>query len=209
MLGAQVISNQIMDVHTSGHGYQEDLKMMIEMVKPKYFIPIHGEYFMRQGHAFIAHQRCGIPEANIVMIQNGNVLVADNSEIKISNETVETKCIVIDGLGEGEMGSQVQIDRQIMSQNGALVVLIHVNRKTKALQKTPDIVSRGFMYMHETDSITQEIAEMAGTAYKEIFKKNKGASRQDIKQYVKQKVDRFANMKLERRPLIIPLIIES
>jgi len=210
LLGAQVINNQIMDVHTSGHGYQDDLKTMIDLVKPKYFIPVHGEFFMRQAHAFLAHQRCNIPEENIIMIQNGDVLLAEkNGVMKKSDEKVDTKYIVIDGLGEGEMGSQVQTDRQIMARNGALVVLIHINRKTKALKKTPDVVSRGFMYMHETEQITQEIAQMAGEAYKTIHKKNKNANRQDIKQYVKQSVDRFAHLKLERRPLIIPLIIED
>jgi len=210
LLGAQVITNQIMDVHTSGHGYQDDLKMMIDLVKPKYFVPVHGEYFMRQAHGFLAHERCGIPEENIVMIQNGDVLLAEKGGVvRKSDEKVETKYIVIDGLGEGEMGSQVQTDRQIMARNGSLVVLVHINKKTKALKKIPDVVSRGFMYMHETDAITQEIAQMAGEAYKAICKKNKNASRQDVKHYIKQSVDRLTHMKLERRPLIIPLIIED
>ena len=107
------------------------------------------------------------------------------------------------------MGSQVQIDREMMSENGALVILIHIQRKTGKLQKIPDVVSRGFVYMHESKEITEEIAAVAGEAYRAIHKKNQGATRQDIKLYIKQSVDKYTQKKLERRPLIVPLIIES
>ncbi|MFH1284745.1 MAG: RNase J family beta-CASP ribonuclease [Candidatus Peregrinibacteria bacterium] len=208
ILGATVIHNQIMDVHTSGHGKQEELKRMIQLVKPKFFIPIHGEYFMRSAHAELAMNQCGIPQSNIIMLENGDVLVAEQGKVAKSSEKVETKYILIDGRGEGHMGSQVQVDREIMSQNGALIILIHVDRK-KHLKKTPDIVSRGFIYMHESEEIIREITEVAGQAYKNIMKKNPGATRQDVKKYIKQTVDKYATSKLERRPLIIPLIIES
>jgi ribonuclease J len=209
LLGADVIHNQIMDVHTSGHGYQEELKEMIKMVKPKYFIPVHGEYFMRKSHGNLAKDECGVLEENVIMLQNGNILLAEKNKLTVSNSTIETKYILIDGLGEGHVGSQVQIDRQIMSQNGALIVLVNINKKTKRLTKVPDIVSRGFVYMHETDEVAQQIAKVAGEAYENIVKKHKGANRQDIKQYIKQTVDRYTHSKLERRPLIVPLIIEN
>jgi len=209
LLGADVIHNQIMDVHTSGHGYQEELKQMIRMVNPKYFVPIHGEYFMRQTHGNLAKDECGIPENNVIMLQNGNILLAERGVVTKTTTTVETKYILIDGLGEGHVGSQVQMDRQIMAQNGALIVLIHVNKKTGAIKKTPDVVSRGFVYMHETDEVANEIADVAGEAYRTIRKKNHGASRQDVKYYIKQTVDKFTHSKLERRPLIVPLIIED
>jgi ribonuclease J len=209
MLGADVIHNQIMDVHTSGHGYQEELKQMIRMVRPKYFIPVHGEYFMRKTHGNLAKNECGVLEENVIMIQNGDILVAEQGKISKSNSTIETKYILIDGLGEGHAGSQVQIDRQIMSENGALIVLVNINRKTKNLTKTPDVVSRGFVYMHETDEVTQQIAKVAGEAYQNISKKNKNANRQDVKKYIKQTVDKYTHTKLERRPLIVPLIIEN
>ena len=209
LLGADVIHNQIMDVHTSGHGYQEELKEMIKMVKPKYFIPVHGEYFMRKSHGNLAKDECGVLEENVIMLQNGNILLAEKNKLTVSNSTIETKYILIDGLGEGHVGSQVQIDRQIMSQNGALIVLVNINKKTKRLTKVPYIVSRGFVYMHETDEVAQQIAKVAGEAYENIVKKHKGANRQDIKQYIKQTVDRYTHSKLERRPLIVPLIIEN
>jgi ribonuclease J len=208
-LGATVIHNQIKDVHTSGHGYREELKQMIRMVKPKYLLPVHGEYFMRQEHARLAQQHCDIPRENTILLQNGDVLIAEKDKVSVSPEKVDTKYILIDGSGEGQIGSQVQIDRQIMSQNGSLVVLVHINRKTKKLKKTPDVVSRGFIYMHETEEIAREIAEVAGGAYKRIHDKIPNAKRQEIKKYIKQTVDKYTRVKLERRPLIVPLIIEN
>ena len=207
--GAKVIHNQIMDVHTSGHAQQDELIQMINYVKPKYFLPIHGEYFMRKGHAELANEKCGIPESNIIMLQNGDVLIGEKGKVAKSPETVETKYILIDGLGEGTLGSYVQSERKIMSENGSLTILVHINRKTKRLKKTPDIVSRGFIYMHETNEIAEEIAELAGKAYKTIHSKNPGAKRKEVKKYIKQSIDKYTREKLARRPLIVPLIIEN
>ncbi|MCX6734660.1 MAG: RNase J family beta-CASP ribonuclease [Candidatus Peregrinibacteria bacterium] len=207
LLGAEVIHNQIMDVHTSGHGKQEELARMINYIKPKYLIPIHGEYYMRLGLSKVAQKYCGMKEHQILMAQNGNVIVAEPNKVQISAETVETKYILIDGLGEGHFDSQVQMDREIMSQNGALVVLVYV--RGKALGRTPDVVSRGFIYLHESDEITKEISDLASEAYRRIMDKNPGANRQDIKKYIRQTVDKYTHTKIERRPLIIPLIIET
>lgn len=208
MLGAQVIHNQIMDVHTSGHARQEELKMMIRMVQPKYFVPIHGEYFMRQGHAVLATEQCGIPEERTIMMKNGEILIAADGIVTKSKETVETKYILIDGSGEGRPDSQVLVEREIMSQNGALIVVINVSKKTKKIMGDPGIVSRGFMYMHESEEIAKEISKVAEEAYRKIQSKNPNAPRKDIKKYVLQSVDKLTRDKLERRPLIIPLIVE-
>ncbi|MFH1534226.1 MAG: ribonuclease J [Nitrospirota bacterium] len=208
-LGAEVIHNQIMDVHSSGHGKQEELKKMIDFVRPKYLIPIHGEYYMRKELGRLAIEQCRIPKDKVLMIENGDVLHAANGKVEKTKEKVETKYILIDGSGEGEIGSQVQADRAMMSENGSLIMLIHINKKSKTLKKTPDIVSRGFIYMHESKEITEEIAKVAGEAYKAIMKKDPRAPRRDVKIYIKQSVDKYTRKKLERRPLIIPLIIEN
>ena len=208
-LGAEVIHNQIMDVHSSGHGKQEELKKMIDFVRPKYLIPIHGEYYMRKELSHLAIEQCRIPKDKVLMIENGDVLHAAQGKVEKTKEKVETKYILIDGSGEGEIGSHVQGDRAMMSENGTLIMLIHVNKKNKHLRKTPDIVSRGFIYMRESKKITEEIAKVAGEAYKGITKKDPKASRKDIKYYIKQSVDKYTRKKLERRPLIIPLIIEN
>lgn len=208
ILGADVIHNQIMEVHTSGHGKQDELARMINYIKPKYLVPVHGEYFMRQALAKLANQKCNIPKDHIIMIENGDVLVAEHEKLSKSSEKVETKYILIDGRGEGHIGSQVQMERAIMSENGVLIVLIYISKKGKALRKDPDIVSRGFIYMHESEEITKEISVVAAKAYRNIMEKNRGATRRDIKYYIKGVVDKYTSKKLERRPLIVPLIIE-
>jgi len=209
MMGANVINNELMDVHTSGHGKQDELVRMIDYVKPKYLVPIHGEYYMRHGLARLAKERCGFKDEQIIMLQNGDVLNAEKGRAYISNEKVETKYILIDGSGEGQVGSQVQTDREIMSQNGALIVLLYISKKGNRITRTPDVVSRGFIYMHETEEITQKIIEIAKKAYETIVEKNPGANRQDIKKFVRQSIDKFTHNSLERRPLIVPFIIEN
>lgn len=208
MLGAEVIHTQIMEVHTSGHAKQEELKQMINLIRPKYLVPIHGEFFMRQALANLAIKDCGIPEHDVIMLQNGDVLATDAGKIRRTKEKIETNYILIDGSGEGQIDSQVIIDRQIMSENGALLVLIYSEAKTGKLIKEPDVVSRGFIYPHELNEITKEVSKIAATAYGTISVK-KGADRKDIKNFVKQAVDKFVTKRLDRRPLIVPLIIEQ
>ncbi|MCK9186360.1 RNase J family beta-CASP ribonuclease [Candidatus Gracilibacteria bacterium] len=208
MLGAEVIHNQIMEVHTSGHAKQEEFKQMINLIRPKYLIPIHGEFFMRQSLANLAIKDCGIPEQNIIMLNNGDVLETEAGKLKKTKEKIETNYILIDGTGEGQIDSQVIIDRQIMSQNGALLVLIYASAKSGKQTKEPDIVSRGFVYTNEMNEITKEISKIAATSYTTVLSK-KGADRKDKKNFVKQAIDKFVTKRLDRRPLIVPLIIEQ
>jgi ribonuclease J len=209
ILGAKIIQNKIMDVHTSGHAKQDELARMIKSVNPKYLVPVHGEYYMRQGLGILAQEKCGIREENIIMLQNGDVLVADKSRtVKVEKDAVETKYILIDGRGEGQVGSQVQVDREIMSQNGALIILIKVDKKSKKIKGMPDVITRGFIYMHETEEIAKDVAELARDAYKKIQDKNPGAKSADIKKYIRQTVDKYTHRQLERTPLIVPLMVE-
>lgn len=209
ILGAKIIHNNMIKIHTSGHAYQDELVRMINYVKPKYLIPIHGEYFMRKSLMDLAVERCGIPEENVIMIGNGDIIEAEKGKCTHVKEQIETKYILIDGHGEGSMDSYVQADRETMSQNGALVVMVYISRSSNKLKKEPDVVSRGFMYTHESRQIDREIAQLAGTAYRKIQEKNPGASRSDIKKYIRQSIDTFTHKELARRPLIIPLIIED
>lgn len=208
-LGANVIHNALMDVHTSGHGNRDELVRMINYIKPKYLVPIHGEFYMRKALMLLAQEKCGMKPEKTIMIENGDVLLGEKGRVYVSKEKVETKYILIDGTGEGKMGSQVQVDREIMSQNGALVVLIYISKKSKKIVKEPDVVSRGFVYMHETDEITKEVIKLAEKAYKDITKNNPGANRADVKKYIRQTIDKYTHNTLERRPLIVPLIVEA
>lgn len=207
LLGANVIHNMIMDVHASGHGSQEDLKRMVTLIKPKYLVPAHGEYFMRMAHANLGEQ-VGMPKENCVMVQNGNVLEVRQGVMKVSTETVETKYILIDGKGVGDEGAQVMMDRQLMAENGILIILLNVNKKTRVLQGNPDIISRGFMYQQETDKIAHEFNFRAAQAYKNIMAKNPKATRREIKNYITQSVNQLAVQELDRSPVILALIVE-
>lgn len=208
-LGANVIHNELMDVHTSGHGNRDELARMINYIKPRFLVPIHGEFYMRKALMHLAKEKCGMQPRQMIMIENGDVLLAERGRVYVSKEKVDTKYILIDGSGEGKLGSQVQMDREIMSLNGALVVLIYISKKSKKIVKEPDVVSRGFVYMHETDEVTQEVIKLAEKAYKAIMKSNPGANRADVKKYIRQTIDKYTHNTLERRPLIIPLIVES
>lgn len=208
-LGANVIHNALMDVHTSGHGNRDELARMINYIKPKYLIPIHGEFYMRKALMTLAQEKCGMKPEKTIMIENGDVLLAEKGRVYVSKEKVDTKYILIDGSGEGKLGSQVQVDREIMSQNGALIVLIYISKKSKKIVKEPDVVSRGFVYMHETDEITKEVIKLAEKAYKDITKNNPGANRADVKKYIRQTIDKYTHNALERRPLIVPLIVDA
>ncbi len=209
ILGANIINNELMDVHTSGHGKQEELARMINYIKPRYLIPSHGEFFMRKKLADLAQEKCKIRPEQIVICRNGDIVLAEKDRVYLSKEKADTKYILIDGSGEGQIGSHVQTDREIMSQNGILMVLIYTSKKSGKMQKEPDVVSRGFVYMHETQEITQEIIKIAEKAYREITEKNPGANRKDIKKYIRQTIDKYTHNALERRPLIVPLIVES
>lgn len=206
--GAHVVHNQIREVHTSGHGYQDEIIRMINLIKPKYLVPVHGEYFMRQGQADLAIEKCGYNRDNVVMIENGDVLHISDGKVEKSKEKIQTDHILIDGHGEGHAGSQVQSDRKIMANHGILTVLIYIDKKSRKVKRDPDIVARGFVYMHEMDEIVGQLSKEAINAYKTIQSKNPGAKRGDIKRYVRQKMDKFADKALERRPLIMPLLVE-
>ncbi|PIR55338.1 ribonuclease J [Candidatus Peregrinibacteria bacterium CG10_big_fil_rev_8_21_14_0_10_36_19] len=202
-LGCHIVSNHMKDIHTSGHGKQDELIRMINYARPKYLIPIHGEYYMRQALGELATKNCGIPEENIFLLENGGIVIGGRGKMQRDKEPLDIQDMLIDGSGEGTIDSHVIFDRQMMAKNGALIILIPANKNRR-----PDIVSRGLMYMHESQEITEEIAKLAKEAYETIRKKNPGADRRDIKKYVKYSVERFVNKRLQREPLIIPLIVD-
>ncbi len=207
-LGAQIINNQIMDVHTSGHAQQEDLKLMMNLVKAKAIVPIHGEYYMRYGNKEIA-MGLGYAEKDAILIENGGVIEIENGQARATGESIETKYILIDGLGVGDVGAQVIMDRQTLAENGVLIVIVPVDQKTQKLKGQIDIISRGFIYMKESEELIKAITEVAETAYRNILEKRKDPKRMEIKKYLKETIDKYVHQKIERHPLILPVIIEK
>ncbi len=205
--GARVIFNQVMDVHTSGHAQREDLKLMINLVKPKYLVPIHGELFMRQAHAEIGRELC-MPEHNTLILENGDVMEIQRGEAKRTHEKVSANYIMIDGKGVGDVGAQIIMDRQIMAENGVLVVLFTADAKTKKLVCDPEVISRGFIYMKESQEIVNETVGVSKKAYEDAVMRMPQGRRGEIKAFIRGCLDRFSHRKIERHPLILPVIVE-
>lgn len=206
--GAQVIHHKIMDVHVSGHGQKEDLRRMIQYIKPKYLAPIHGEFFMRQAHGEILVEE-GYPQEKVLMAENGKIIEVQNREATLTKESIPSKYILIDGLGMGSSDHAIISDRKFMSENGVMMPLITIHTKSKKLKGNIDMVSRGFIYMDESKEIMRNLQEYTAKAYNEIMKKAPNAKRGEIKAYIRQKLDKRVHQLIARRPLIIPIIIEA
>lgn len=207
-LGAKIIHNHIMDVHASGHGQQEDLKLMFSLVKPKYFIPIHGEYFMRKTHGEIMVSELGFAADKVLMGENGDVLEMKNGEVKITTEKVQTNYILIDGMGGGDIGSQVMMDRQILAENGVIVLTLKVDRNTKSLKGDVKALTRGFIYMEESQEVVNGISQRATEAYNNFSKSHPDFNDEEMKIHIRESVDQYVTGKIDRHPLILPVIVD-
>ncbi len=206
-LGAEVIHYQMMDVHAGGHAKAEDLYDMITMVKPKYFMPIHGHHSFLKLHAKIA-MRAGVPEKNIFIADNGQILEFSSRGGFLTKHKVPTDHVFVDGLGVGDVSQVVLRDRQMMAEDGMIVVIATVNGRSGKLINSPDIISRGFIYMREN----KKLVEMIRAKIKSIITGHNKPSNEVNDSYLKDKIrndlGQFIYLKTERRPMILPVIIE-
>ena len=205
--GAKIYHSKLMDIHASGHAQQEDLKLMINLVKPRHLIPIHGHRFMLQLHSEIA-QSVGMPESNIAVVGNGRVMTLNNGKLTITKESVPTHYVMVDGLGVGDVGPIVLRDRQALSQDGMIVIISVVNTNTGKVKGNPDIISRGFVYLREnkpllaeirtkTKAIVEHVASSAGTTNWDYVKDN-----------IRDQLGKLLFQKTQRRPMVLPVIIQ-
>lgn len=204
--GADVIHSKNMQVHVSGHAFQEELKTMLTKVHPKFFIPIHGEYHMRMTHKKLA-ESIGIPASDIFMMDNGEVVEIKSGKAKKLKEMVPAGIVMVDGLGVGDVGEVVLRDRQTMAKEGMFVVIATVDKRSGKLVSSPDIISRGFVYMREQEDLINHTRD----AVKKIFTSGKGKELEDatyLKQKVRDEIGQFLYDKTQRRPMVLPVIIE-
>ncbi|MGG0718776.1 ribonuclease J [Robertmurraya massiliosenegalensis] len=202
--GANVISGRRM-VHTSSHGSKEELKFMINMMNPKYFIPVHGEYRMLKSHSKIA-KACGITDDRIAMIDKGDVLEIKPEHVKITGK-VPAGNVLVDGSGIGDVGNIVLRDRRLLSQDGVLIVVVTLNKAEKKISAGPEIISRGFVYVRESEELMVESVKLV----KGIVEKNINREFFDwasIKQDMRDGLNQFLYEKTKRRPMIMPIIME-
>lgn len=207
--GAKVLYLKILDIHTSGHAYQEDLKLMVGLTRPKYFMPIHGEYHMLVAHANLARD-VGVPEDNIFTLDNGQMLeLSADGKIRVSDARIPTGYVFVDGLGVGDVGEVVLRDRQVMSTDGMFVIIMSIDKTNGKLAQPPDIISRGFIYMKGSEDLLKEVKH-------EVRKivETKGRLKQAepnwafIRSEVRDQIGEFLYQRTERRPMILPVVIE-
>jgi len=206
-IGAHVIygPGSITGVHVSGHGSQEELKLMLNIMKPKYFIPIHGEYRMLRQHGLLA-ESVGIPKEDIFIVDNGETVeIQDGVARKGSKVTAGN--ILIDGLGVGDVGNIVLRDRKLLSQDGILVVVVTLSKQDGAILSGPDIISRGFVYVRESEGLLDEANRIVTSTLNRLMSENvnEWAS---LKTHVKDALGRFLYEQTRRRPMILPIIME-
>jgi ribonuclease J len=203
-LGAKIIHSKIMDVHTSGHGNQEDLKMMMSLIKPTHLVPVHGNYYMRRAHGNLGPEM-GIAEENIHMMDNGNVIEIRGGKVGFKNEDIKTKYVVVDGLGQGDLTSQVLKDRASMAENG----IIHIVLKMKhgKLVGVPYVNSSGFVYATEQERVIETVKKRAKDAALKLAKKKSKPTLRDYQHFIRGEVRGYVLKELNRRPLIDVTII--
>ncbi|MDK2986408.1 MAG: ribonuclease [Clostridia bacterium] len=203
--GADVIHENVDGVHVSGHASQEDLKLMLNLIRPKFFIPVHGEYRMLIKHARLAED-VGIPRENIFVIENGQEIEFSKSTGRIAGK-VPAGRVLVDGLGVGDVGNIVLRDRKQLSEDGILIVVVTIDKKTGKVLAGPDIVSRGFVYVRESE----ELLENAKSRVKQVLtrcEEQKTTEWAVIKSEVRDTLNKFLYEKTKRRPMILPIIME-
>jgi len=204
-LGAKVIHYRMMDIHAGGHARAEDAKMMLGLVKPKFFMPIEGSHYMLKEHAEIA-KNLGVPPQNIIIADNGQVIEATPNQVKATKKLVPTNYVMVDGLGVGDVGEVVLRDRQMMAEDGMFVIIVTIDSKTSQVRGNPDIISRGFIYMRTS----KELLEATRGKVKQIVAKTAGKpiNWAYVKNNLRDKIGQFLFSKTQRRPMVIPVVIE-
>ena len=204
-IGAEVVYSSLADVHVSGHACQEEQKLILALAKPKYFIPVHGEYRQLKAHSETA-QSMGMSKDNIIMMSNGRVLEMNEDEAKITG-SVQSGRIFVDGLGVGDVGNIVLRDRQHLSQDGLIVIVLTMDSSTGEVIAGPDVISRGFVYVRESENLMDDVKSVV----KHEIRKCEQQGVRDwgtIKANLRENLRDYIFMKTKRDPMIIPIIME-
>lgn len=203
--GAEVIYEKSMGVHVSGHASQEELKILLNLIKPRYFIPVHGEYRHLMKHAKLA-ESLGIPRSRIFVGENGQIIEVGKKKAIIAGKVTAGK-ILVDGLGVGDVGNIVLRDRRQLSQDGIMIVVVTINKDGSAVVAGPDIVTRGFVYVRESEELIEDARERVKEALDVCIKKNI-TEWAVIKAQVRERLGKHLFEKTGRRPMILPIIME-
>ncbi|MBB5175077.1 RNase J family beta-CASP ribonuclease [Texcoconibacillus texcoconensis] len=206
-LGANVIygTGSSSGMHVSGHGYQEDLKLMLTLLKPQYFIPIHGEYRMLHHHQLLA-ESVGVEEGHSFILSNGDVVDIENGEARKTRK-VEAGNTYVDGIGIDDVEDIVLRDRKQLSEDGMLVVVLTMSKTEKKLISGPDTISRGFVYVKDSEALINEVNELITDTVNDLSDEDRNEWHV-IKQHIKKAVGKYLFSKTKKKPMILPIIIE-
>lgn len=203
--GAEVVYGSSEAVHVSGHACQEELKLMQTLVRPKYFIPVHGEYRHLKQHGELANS-IGVPKSNILIPEIGDVIEVTRNSIKKSGSVISGQ-IFVDGLGVGDVGNIVIRDRKHLSQDGILTVVVTLSKENKAIIAGPDIISRGFVYVRESEKLMDEARDIVRNVFAKC-EERKITDWSTLKSTVRDELRSFLYEKTKRKPMILPIIME-
>jgi len=205
--GAKIIHYEVADIHASGHAYSEELKMLIKAIKPRFFIPVHGHYFMLKTNANLA-ESVGIPKKNIMIpVRNGTIIEVDNMKIQTLKETAPSNYVMVDGLGVGDVKEIVLRDRQMLAQDGIFVIIAVIDTKNGGVIGSPDIISRGFVYLRESQELLKSVRQIIRKTVLETTKMHP-INIAYVKDQIKEKIGKFLFQKTKRRPMVLPVVIE-
>lgn len=205
--GAIIFHYKMLDIHSSGHAPQEELKAVMKLVNPKHFLPIHGYYFLRSQNAKLAQEAIGLsPEATLIA-DNGVVVEFTKNEARMSGEQVVAYPVMVDGLGVGDVSDIVLRDRRSLAAEGMIVIIATVDRKTGKTLKNPDIISRGFIYLKENQEFLNEIRRKIRSIVGRI-PQGHPIDGDYLRAMIKEQIGQFLYTKTKRRPMILPVVIE-
>lgn len=203
--GATVIHGKLNNIHTSGHGSREEQKLMLSLIKPKFFVPIHGEHRMLKLHADMA-QDIGVPEENCFVMDNGDVLALTADTARLAGH-FDAEEVYVDGKGIGDIGNIVLRDRRILSDNGLLVVVVTIDLDKRRIESGPDIISRGFIYMRESEDLIRETQKVAFNSVQKSLKFDT-VNKHKMKSSLIDSLKNFLYKRTERKPMILPVFME-
>lgn len=204
--GAHVYTSKIIDIHSSGHAPQEELKQVIKIIKPRYLMPVHGYYFMRTTNALLG-QAVGMAKENTIVLDNGEVAELSPQGLRISGERVDAYYVMVDGLGVGDVEEVVLRDRKILAQEGMVVIIMTMSKEQPRLLKNPDIISRGFIYLRENQELLDEIRKRLRNLLGRL-PADRPFDADYVKGLVRDQIGQFLYTKIKRRPMVLPVIIE-
>lgn len=204
--GAEVIYSDIADIHVSGHACQEELKLMHSLIRPQYFMPVHGEYRHLKKHSEIA-QSLGMPENKIFILENGDELAVNRRQARIQKNVADAEGVMVDGLGVGDVGNIVLRDRRLLSESGLIIVVAAIDRANNRVSSGPDIISRGFVYVRENEKLIDEACDLAEDILEQCCRKNI-RDWNAMKTAVRDGLRKFIYNKTMRSPVILPIFLE-